>query len=404
MSGRVDQAEMRRANMSLMLRSLRSGDPRSRARLATETGLSKGTTSTLIADLVGLGLVREDERERTGAVGRPGTAIAIDGGRVFGVGMEINVDYLALTVVDLRGRTVHSAVAALDIASTPVAEVLDQLARLIEDAMRLARARGGQIVGIGIGAPGIVDLESGSVRFAPNLGWHGVAVARELAARLGPAGPPIRLENDSKLGAVAEFSVRENQDIEDLLYLSADVGVGAGIVAGGRLMRGWSGFSGEVGHLPIGPKGVACPCGRTGCWELNVGLNAFLALAADQGDVVHDRSVPLEERLRALRGRADSGDGRVLAALSTIAANLSIGLSVLVDVLNPRMIVLGGYFPSFSDFLIAPITAALEARRMDLGSSAILVGSKLGLTSAARGGAQLVLEDVFEDPTIAASK
>lgn len=401
MSGRVDQAEMRRANMSLMLRTLRGGGPRSRARLADETGLSKGTTSTLIADLSDLGLVREDERERTGAVGRPGTSIALDGGRIYGIGMEINVDYLALTAIDLRGRTAHSAVVALDIAASEVSEVLDQIAELLDEALRRLRARDGLIVGIGIGAPGIVDLESGAVRFAPNLGWRGVAVARELTARLGAGAPPIRMENDSKLGAVAEFSVRENQEIEDLLYLSADVGVGAGIVAGGRLMRGWSGFSGEVGHLPLGDADEACPCGRTGCWELSVGLNAFLGLAADRDDEVHDRSIPLEDRLRTVRRRADSGETRTLDALATIANKLSTGLSVLVDVLNPRMIVLGGYFPPFSDYLLAPLTAALEKRRMDLGSSAILVGSKLGLTSAARGGAQLVLDEVFDDPTLA---
>lgn len=390
--------------MSLVLRSLRSAGPRSRARLADETGLSKGTTSTLIADLGELGLVREDERERTGTVGRPGTTIALDGSRIYGIGMEINVDYLALTAVDLRGRTAHNAVVALDITATPISTVLDQIAELLDTAIRRLRARDGLVVGIGIGAPGIVDLESGAVRFAPNLGWRGVAVAREITTRLGAGTPPIRMENDSKLGAVAEFSMRENQDIEDLLYLSADVGVGAGIVAGGHLMRGWSGFSGEVGHLPLGNSAAVCPCGRTGCWELSVGLNAFLSLAADSDDVVHDRSIPLEDRLRTLRRRADSGDTRTLDALASIAATLSTGLSVLIDVLNPRMIVLGGYFPPFSDFLLAPITAALEKRRMDLGSSAILVGSKLGLTSAARGGAQLVLEDVFDDPTVATAR
>lgn len=259
MTGRIDHTEMRRANMSVILRSLQSYGPRSRARLAADSGLSKATTSTLIADLGELGLVREDNRERTGAVGRPGTAIALDGGRVFGIGLEINVDYIAMTVADLRGRVMQESILALDVVNTAADGVLEQMAQLIDGELRRLRGLEGHVVGIGIAAPGIVDLGSGSVRFAPNLGWRGVPVAQELATRLGPDVPPIRLENDSKLGAIAEYAARDSQEAEDLLYLSADVGMGAGIIAAGRLLRGWSGFAGEVGHLPLGPQGQQAP-------------------------------------------------------------------------------------------------------------------------------------------------
>lgn len=400
MTGRIDQAEMRRANMSVILRSLRADGARSRARLAADSGLSKATTSTLIADLGELGLVREEERENTGAVGRPGTAIALDGNRVVGIGLEINVDYFAMTVVDLGGRVIKESVLALDVIRSAADVVLEQMAQLLEVELRRLRAMGSHVVGIGIAAPGIVDLDSGSVRFAPNLGWRGVAVAEALTARLGPDVPTIQLENDSKLGAIAEYAVREHQEAEDLLYLAADVGIGAGIIAAGRLLRGWSGFAGEVGHLPLGQQGQQCACGRTGCWETIVGLTAFLQMAADAGDDVHDRLVPLESRLRTLRRRADAGDVRTLTALSTIADNLGAGLSVLVDVINPRMIVLGGYLPPFGDYLLGPVTAALEERRMDFGSRTLLTTSKLGLNSASRGGALLVLERVFDDPAV----
>lgn len=404
MNGRIDQAEMRRANMRLVLSRLRGAGAQTRARLATETGLSKATTSNLIGDLVEFGLVCEDEQERTGAVGRPGTAIVLDGHRIFGIGIEINVDYLAMSVMDLRGHITQSSVVSLDVSGTPVNEVLDRIASVIGEGLHKLRSGHGEAIGIGIAAPGIVDLDAGSVRFAPNLGWEGVSVASELHERLGSEAPPIWLENDAKLGVIGEFADRDDQGVKDLLYLSADVGVGAGIIAGGRLLRGWFGFAGEVGHLPLDPTGRQCRCGRTGCWEMIVGLTAFLQVAAEPNDDVHNRSLPLEDRLRALRQRADDGDPRTLSALSTLAENLAIGLSVLIDVVNPRVTVLGGYLAPFSDYLIAPVVASLESRRMDIGSNTLLKSSRLGLSAASRGGAHLVLESVFDDPTVLMSR
>lgn len=398
MNGRMDQAQMRRANMSLILRTLRTGEPRSRSRLAEETGLSKATTSTLISDLTTLGLVQENQREYTGAVGRPGTAIALDGRRMFGIGLEINVLYLAMTTVDLRGRVVQSAVTPLDIAHVGVDAVRDEIARIIAGELRRVNGIDGHVAGIGIAAPGIVDLRSGSVRSAPNLGWQGVSVAAELKKQLGPQVPPITMENDAKLAVTAEYAVRDDSEVHDLIYLSGDVGVGAGIFAGGRLLRGWSGFAGEVGHLPLDPKERQCTCGRTGCWELMVGINEFFRLAADPGDSIQDPSMPLEQRLQTLRRRAERGDIHTLAALSTIASNLVLGLSLLVDLINPQVIVLGGYFAPFGDYLLGPVTSGLEQRRRDAGSISRVTVSRLGLSAASRGGAQVALETVFDDP------
>lgn len=396
----MDQAQMRRANMSLILRMLRAGGPRSRSRLAEETGLSKATTSTLIADLVTLGLVAEEEREYTGAVGRPGTAIALDGRRVFGIGLEINVLYLALTTLDLRGREVHRSLVPLEVVSAEVDVVRSEIARMVGGEVRRLESIGGHIAGVGIAAPGIVDLESGSVRTAPNLGWQGVSIAAELAAALGAKAPLIIMENDAKLAVTAEYAVQGDSGVRDLIYLSGDVGVGAGVFADGRLLRGWSGFAGEVGHLPLDAQQRQCSCGRKGCWELTVGVNEFFRLAADPGDPVHNGSLPLEQRLQTLARRADQGDPRTLAALSTIAENLVPGLSLLVDVINPEVIVLGGYFPPFRDYLLGPLTSALEERRRDVGSISRVTTSTLGFSAASRGGAQIALETVFDDPTV----
>ncbi len=398
-SGRLDQAQMRAANMGLILRQLQLHGGRSRATLATETGLSKATTSSLIADLAARGLVREGEIHRAGSVGRPGLTVNLDGRRVAGLGLEISIDYVALTAVDLTGNVIRESITPMDVPELAVEVVLDRVAGIAQRMLESLRGAGHVVVGFTVAPPGVIDYDAGTVRFAPNLGWRAVALSAGLAERMGPECPEIHLENDAKLAAVAEYGAYADSEIQDLVYLSGEVGVGAGIIAEGRLVRGWSGFSGEVGHLALGPSELLCSCGRHGCWELVVGLHHFLRLAAPDGDVVHDSRRSMDDRLEILRERATAGDARTLAALATIASDLIRGLSVLVDVLNPRLIVLGGYFAAFGEHLLAPVKSALDERRMDEGSEVLVAVSALGLSAASRGGALAALEAVFEDPT-----
>lgn len=398
-SGRVAPAQMRAANMGLLLRHLRATGPRSRASLAHETGLSKATTSGLIADLIAWGLVREDGLVHDGTVGRPALSVMLDGTTVTGIGLEINDAYVAVTAVSLAGTVVRESLAPLDTPHLDIDAVLDRLARILTRTVTSLRESHSRVVGVTIVPPGVIDYATGAVRFAPNLGWREIPLVSELSSRLDPQFPPLRLENDAKAAAVAEFDNHANRGVSDLLYLAGEAGVGVGIIAEGRLIRGWSGFSGEVGHLPLDRRMRLCKCGRRGCWELAVGLPEFLDLALSSDDPLHDASQPLDDRLAALADRADAGDAQTLSALGSITDHLADGLSTLVDVLNPRVIVLGGYFTYFADHLIPPLSAALESRRMAEGSSVELAAARFGQLGAARGGAKLALEDVFVDPT-----
>jgi len=395
----TDRASIRRTNLGLVLRLLRDSGARSRARIATDTGLPKATISSLIGELVEHRLVSEGELERDGAVGRPGHAVEVDGRTVCGLGVEVNVDYLSVIALNLRGDLVAEDRIAVDVREAGPEAVLDSLARLTRDTIAALRERGIRSLGVTIAAPGMIDLDSGTVSYASNIGWRGVAAVDGLRRRLGPSAPPIHLENDAKLGAVAEYLVASADGIHDLLYLTGETGVGAGIIAGGRLLRGTAGFAGEVGHLPLGLDGPACACGRTGCWETAVGLAALLRHAADPDDTVCDPSVDLVQRLAELRRRADSGDRRTLGALERIAAGLGPGLVLLLDVLNPRLAVLGGYFAYFGDYLIDTVRREANASVMAPNAGGCEIGlSTLGFTAAARGGAYLALDTVYEDP------
>ncbi|MGB8940669.1 MAG: ROK family transcriptional regulator [Streptomyces sp.] len=395
-----DRASLRRSNLSLVLRLLRDAGPRPRTRIAAETGLPKATITNLVAELMESGLVREGETERHGSVGRPSRTVEIDGRTVCGIGVEINVAYLSLIAIDLRGEIVLRHRTPLDTRGTEPAAVLDQMAQAIGEARTALIAQGVTPVAVTVAAPGVIKTGSGVVSYAPNIGWQDVAVTEGLRARLGPGAPPIGLENDAKLGAIAEYLVAASADIHDLIYVTGETGVGGGIISDGRLLQGSAGFAGEIGHMPLDPGGLPCACGRVGCWETLVGLRALLRQAAPPHDPVHDPTVDLEQRLTKLRRRADTGDAATLAALERIADGLALGVALLADVLNPRAVVLGGYFTHFGDYLIDRVRAEFSARVMapEAGGCEIMLSS-LGFSAAARGGAYLALDRVYQDPS-----
>lgn len=393
------RASIRRANLGLVLRLLRDAGPRSRARIADDAGLPRPTVTGLVTELIELGLVREGDAERDGSVGRPGQSVRIDGRSLCGIGLEVNVDYLAAVALTLGGDTVFERRVALDVRGAGPEAVLDCAAGLVREALASLDAAGIATAGVTVAAPGIVDITAGTVVYAANIGWHDVDAVSGIRARLGRGAPPVRLENDAKLGAVAEYLEASAAGIHDLIYVTGETGVGGGIISGGRLHRGAAGFAGEIGHMPLDPGGALCACGRRGCWETMVGLTALLRHAAAPEDPVHDPSLDLEARLTDLQARAAAGDARTLEALDRVADALGLGLALLADVLNPRAVVLGGYFTYFGDRL-APRVERLMAERVmapDTGGCRLLL-STLGFTAPARGGALLALDPVYEDP------
>ncbi len=396
----ADQATVRRSNLSLVLRHLRDHGPRSRARIAQETGLNKATVSSLVAELTERRLVSAGDVDRAGSVGRPGLIVHLDGRAVCGIGVELNVDYAATLVLDLRGDVLFEHRIGLDVAALGAERTLDAVADLVTEAIEAARFRSAVPVGLTVAVPGLVRSVDGVATYAPNIGWHDVPVLDGLRDRIDPPFP-IRVENDANHSAIAEWAMGAEARTPDLVYLTGEVGVGGGVIASDQLLRGAGGLSGEVGHTSLGDPDAVCGCGRRGCWETVVGLTALLREAADPDDPVHDPARDLEDRLAEVARRADAGDARTLAALHKVGTALGNGAAVLINVFNPRVIVLGGYFAVLGRFLTEPMAAELRVRVFgpDLAGARIVL-STLGFTAAVRGGAHVALESVFDDPTL----
>jgi predicted NBD/HSP70 family sugar kinase len=396
----ADQATVRRSNLGLVLRHLRDSGPRSRARIAQETGLNKATVSSLVAELTDRRLVIAGDVHRAGSVGRPGLIVHLDGTTVCGIGVELNVDYAATLVLDLRGDVLFERRIALDVPALGPDATLDAVTGLVREAVAAAAARGAHPVGVTVAVPGLVRSLDGVATYAPNIGWHDVPVLDGLRARID-LDCPIHVENDANLSAIAEWVMGEEARTPDLVYLTGEVGVGGGVIVAGQLLRGVGGLSGEVGHTALGDPNAVCGCGRRGCWETVVGLAALLREAADPDDPVHDPARDLETRLAEIARRADAGDRRTLAALRKVGTGLGNGAAVLINLFNPGVIILGGYFAVLGRFLTEPMTAELRARVFgpELAGARVVL-STLGFTAAVRGGAHVALESVFDDPTL----
>lgn len=397
-SAPADQVFLRRHNLAMVLRDLRDSGPRSRARIAADTGLNKATVSSLVAELAELGLVRDGVVERGGGVGRPGQTVEIDG-RICGLGAEVNVDYVAVLVLDLRGEEVSYVRTPLDVPRLGVGKTLDELAAVIAAAVDDAAARGHDVAGISVGIPGMVETAPGVLRHAPNVGWREVRIADELAARLAGAGATIRVDNDANLSALAEYTMGTSAGTPDLVYVTGETGVGGGVISDGVLLRGTEGYGGEIGHMPIGDPAHRCGCGKLGCWETSVGLAALLREVADPDDPVTDPSVDLEVRLAEIRRRAALGDGRTLRGIEAVGTALGLGAAILVNLFNPRVIVLGGYFAELGEFFLPAMETELDKRVVAPARGGCRIElSALGFTAACRGGAHVALEAVFTDP------
>lgn len=375
---------LRRRNAAALLRTLRYDGPASRAELALRTGLAKATVGTIAGGLEEAGVLRELEQVRSGERGRPGQRLTLADGRPVGVGFEVNVEYVSAVVLDLAG----SARFEITRPVPEVAAVGAALGALADEVAARLSAEALHPVGAAVALPGLVDGDDRTVVWAPNLDLAGTGVA-EVVDRAFGWSSRTRVVNDADCAALAEVRLGAGRGTDHLLYLTGTVGIGAGIVDDGRLLRGARGFAGEVGHLPIGETGARCGCGRTGCWEASVGLHALLAAVG-----VDECGTPLETAAEVAR-RAETSAG-VRAGVARIGQHLGRGLGIVSGVLDPHQIVLGGYFVPLGDLVLAPAAAELDAAVAlgGRGRPALSLG-ELGTEAAATGAAERALDDVF---------
>ncbi|WP_155388981.1 ROK family transcriptional regulator [Catellatospora paridis] len=388
----ADFADVRATNLAVVLRYVRGHAPCSRAEIAAATGLNKATVSSLVADLIERRLLRETGLTEH-RIGRPATMLVLDGSPYAAIGIEVNADYLTAVAIDLAGQQVLSWRRSFaGLASSP-AQAATAIAALGRRAVNRVLKEDRRVLGLTVGVPGLVSPD-GVVIMAPNLGWRDVNLRDIVNRALGEPDFPVAVDNDANLAVLAESRYGAFAGSQNLIYLTGEVGIGAGIISDGQPLRGHRGFPGEIGHITIDPQGPPCACGRRGCLEAIAGITAIIARVlpevAGDGDIT-DLQPEVDEVVRRARGN----DPAALRALEDVGRALGQGVSILANLLDPEVVVLGGYFVPLAPWLLPPVEAELRARRIGPEEGgAKVVASILDHGAAATGGAATVLDHV----------
>jgi predicted NBD/HSP70 family sugar kinase len=377
-----DQQLLKRINRMALVRCVRSLPAPSRSDLAVHTGLTKSTISLLAQELIDEGWLRERGRAITGSLGRRPTPLVLDDSRLALIGVELGVDTLTFVTTSLTGQVLHSASEGLP-AGTP-ASVCALIVQRLAAAAAGAQASQRRLLGFGLGVPGALDEPSGIVRVAPNLGWREVPVRQLLSAGLRAAGlgnVPLHVQNEADVAALGEFEFGLPPVPEPLIYLSLDVGVGAGIVLNDRLFTGAQGLAGEVGHTSLERGGPACSCGRHGCAEAFIGLRAIALRAGTAATGVE-----------ALRQRLQAADPATTQAVEQAGDCLGVLLQNLWMSFNPARFVLGGPTCELGELFLSAAQRSLDRYAAEAGLAAPPVAlARFGREAVAVGAAALVL-------------
>jgi predicted NBD/HSP70 family sugar kinase len=400
----ADFADVRATNLAVVLRHVRDHAPCSRADIAAATGLNKATVSSLVVDLIERRLVRESGlTERR--IGRPATMLMLDGTGYAALGVTLGGGQVTAVATDLSGeqvlswrRAVHTGrrgpgPGAGGPAGAGPGRLIAAVAAVVSRAAGRVTASGRAVLRLTVGVPGLVDAD-GVVRLAGELGWRDVDLRGELVRALRKPAYDIAVDNDANLAGVAEYRFGAHAGTANLIHVTNAGGVGAGLIIGGRLVRGGLGYGGEIGHVEVEPGGPPCSCGRHGCLEAVAGAAAIVRRVRPEAfaeDAAPDLGAEVDEVVR----RARRADRATLATLGSAGRAVGRALAGVVNLLNPEVVALGGHFVPLAPWLLPAAETELAAGAVapDAGGCR-LVASALGADAAAMGGAARALDDL----------
>nr|WP_221308453.1 ROK family transcriptional regulator [Nocardiopsis mwathae] len=372
---------MRRANQRRVVEALRAAGTLTQAEIARATGLSPASVSNMVRDLRAAGTVSVRETSSNGRRARaitllrpPGAVIAID----------FAPARLAVVLGDSQGTTLARESVAYDVAADP-ARGVRRAVWLVETVLAAARVDRSTVTSAVASIPGPIDLGSGEIGEISCLPrWAGFRPAAALAEKLGVG---VLAENDANLCALAETASGAARGLEHVIHVQLSEGVGAGIVIGGRLLRGTRGNAGEIGHIGLDERGQVCRCGNRGCLETLTGAPYLLGMVPPRqqnGDT--PGTIP---EVVAAAAAGDPGCRRVVAEAGSA---LGRGIAILVNTFNPDMVTVGGELAAAGELLLEPMRREVELGA--LGSAVRdlrVVRAEFSGDSALRGALRLAV-------------
>ncbi len=387
--------DQRELNRQQVVAVIRGAGQIARIDIAQETGVSPATVTAITSELIGAGLIEEvapeEDRESTGR-GRPRVALRVRGAAHLVAGVKVSFRTLSLVLIDFEGTTVAEHEAELSEPQLSPETLIVDIRRALDAITAKIGRKTADISGLGVGLAGTIDAPEGFVHWSPSLTERNVRLRDQLEAALPMA---VFIDNDANLVAKAEQLFGEARGVSDFIVITIEQGVGMGIVIDGRIYRGTRGCGAEFGHTKVHLDGALCRCGQRGCLEAYVSDYALLREADVSLPGIAGKS--RSERLETLFAAAHRGEHTAHTILNRASRMFAMGLANIVNIFDPKLIILSGERMS-RDFLYSDdVIAAMrdEVVQVDAPPPEVRI-HKWGDSMWAKGAAAYAMEGVTE--------
>jgi glucokinase-like ROK family protein len=359
----------------------------SRVEIARRMGLTRAAVTTIVNDLLDTGVIREAESIHVHN-GRPPIVLEINPSLGYVIGIDFGATHLNLLLADLSARTIEELETKFDIQAGPEAGIAEA-DRRVHELLARAGLSLGDILVIGMGVPGPIDVEAGMVVAPPIMpGWDRYPIRDTLEKRWHL---PVSLNNDAELGVLGEWAAGAGRAERNLAYIKVGTGIGAGLLLEGQIYRGVTGSAGEIGHLTIDENGPLCTCGNHGCLEAVAGGHAIArqaqeAVRAKQRTQLASIQPPETISAREVATAAQHGDLISQQILTRAGTHIGIAIAGMVNLFNPGLVIIGGGVAQTGDILLDPMRQAVQRRSLPAATRVVrITTAMLGRRSSSIG-------------------
>jgi predicted NBD/HSP70 family sugar kinase len=375
------QSSLHRANLERVVRAVRLAGSLTQAEIARSTGLSAATVSNIVRELRDNGTVQVTP---TSSGGRRARSVALSGDAGIVVGVDFGHSHLRVAVGNLAHQVLAEQSEPIDVDAS-ASQCFDRAEQLVGRLVESTGISREKVLGVGLGVPGPIDVESGTLGSTAILpGWSGINPRQELTDRLGV---PVQVDNDANLGALGELVWGSGRGVKDLAYIKVASGVGAGLVVDGRIYRGPGGTAGEIGHITLDESGPVCRCGNRGCLETFTAARYVLELL--RGSHGEGLTIP---KMVQLGREGDPGCRRVIG---DVGRHIGMGVASLCNLLNPSRVVLGGDLAEAGELVLGPIRESVSRYAIPSAAQRLsVVPGALGARAEVLGALALVLSEM----------
>ena len=394
----IDHKTMKTRNQLLILQKMRENEPISRKALKNKTGLSWGTTATMISDLIERGIVTELRVKNTRA-GRKPSELGMNTERHKVLGLRLGSSFIKTILLDVRG----SIVSTLNVAANPLSSkkgLVKQVTDIVDRTFEETAVQTSSLAGIGFAAPGAIDLRAGTCLYAPHIPqWINVPIINILEKRYHL---PCFMSHVNDCFALGEKWFGHAKNLSNFVCVILGTGVSAGLIIDGRVYRGFNDTSGEFGHICVDPEGPLCVCGRRGCLETYASGHTIemkarqLAERHKKGRIMQlakeaGGRVTIESVFRA----ANEGDPDAIGIYEEMGHFLGRGISILINILNPEEVILGGGISRAHNHFLPSAREVINENAWKYSRVNLRIST---LDDAATLGAgALVLDEIYEN-------